>query len=258
MALLASALSIAILLSPSGVLLDSPANADAILSAAHAVHDQPIERIYEVTIEREIAGEDAELPRSIIQNVRVATQGDRFWVEMNRGPRQWVWGREADGTIWIVLGPHAAIELKPEEVGEPLRRMADIYSLSLTELLDDLPKGFELREVKTQSPTLYRLEATARRARPTLGIKQVSADFDRDTHEVQSLVVKRRLSDQHFTTTTYRLVESRPADSSLYQAQGHLEGFNRVIDARVPLERRREMLIRRLGQVAGRWIVAAR
>lgn len=254
LALLGAAAAIAVMVSPTTPLIETNVNADAMLSAAHATHDGPMERIYDVTIMRESLSEDSDLPSGFVQNVRIATQGDRFWVEMNHGPRRWVWGREADGSIWIVLGPHAAVRLAPEEVGEPLRRISDIYSLSIGELLEDLPRGFELHEIPASSEQRYAVEGSNRRPRGPFGMQRVTAELDRSTHEVQRLAIERRLSDQHLTTTTYTLVESKPADTALYSPEGHLDDVSRVIDSQIPLERRREMLTRRLGPIAGRWV----
>lgn len=253
LALLSSAVAVALLVSPRASWLESPVNADAIVSAAHAAHDLPIERVYEVTIEREMFEVDSDPPRSFVQSVRVATQGDRFWVEMNRGARSWVWGREPDGAIWIVLGPHAAVRLEADEVGAPLRRMSDVYSLSIGTLLEDLPRGFSLTEVPAQDPDWYAVQAQSRRSRAAAGVKTVTAQIDRSSHEVRQLVLERRLAE-HLTTTTYRLVESKPADIALYSVEGHMDDRNLVLDSRVPLERRRELLVRRLGPFAGRWL----
>lgn len=253
LALLASAACIAVMVAPQGSWIENEVNADAMLSAAHATHNGPMERIYQVQIKRELSGDDSELPNGFVQSVRISTQGDRFWVEMNRGPREWIWGRESDGSIWIVLGPHAAIRLAPDEIGEPLRRMSEMYSLSIGQLLQELPRGFELREIATEQEGRYAVEGSLRRPRSSLGVRRVTAEIDRDTHEVQQLSIERRLPEQTMTTT-YTLIESKPADTALYAPEGHLEDMNRVIDSRVSLDRRREILIRRLGPVASRWI----
>jgi hypothetical protein len=78
------------------------ANAATVVRAAMETHAEPVERVYIVQTDRSATGDAGfNSPR----NVRVATQGDRFYVEMNRGERRWFWGLDADGAIWLTLGP---------------------------------------------------------------------------------------------------------------------------------------------------------
>ena len=90
---------------------ESPAFADAaeVVQAAIHTHAEPVERVYVVE----------ESPRGR-RDVRITAQGDRFWVEMI-GARRWAWGRAANGTIWLALGPHQGLRIEADEAGPALR-----------------------------------------------------------------------------------------------------------------------------------------
>ncbi|MFM7071207.1 MAG: hypothetical protein ACKO38_05370 [Planctomycetota bacterium] len=93
-------------------------SSDVIVRAAMDAHAAPVERVYVVQTERSPTGPTGSgSPTGSVgsvgfkppRDVRVATQGDRFYVEMNRGERSWYWGLDRDGSIWITLGSRRAI-----------------------------------------------------------------------------------------------------------------------------------------------------
>lgn len=98
-------------------------------TSARAVeaHVEPVERVDIVQSERPAAMEPELNPP---RDVRVATQGDRFYVEMNRGERRWYRGLAADGAIWLTLGPRRAIVVDPDECGPPLQYFSHLYTLN--------------------------------------------------------------------------------------------------------------------------------
>jgi hypothetical protein len=63
------------------------ASAATVVRAAMETHAEPVERVYIVQTERSATGDAGFNPP---RDVRVATQGDRFYVEMNRGERRWL------------------------------------------------------------------------------------------------------------------------------------------------------------------------
>ncbi|MEZ5948395.1 MAG: hypothetical protein R3C12_04040 [Planctomycetaceae bacterium] len=130
---------------------DSPvyASASQIVEAAIHTHAEPIERVYVVEVERNPSADNGlNLPR----DVKVSTQGDRFWVEMN-GYRRWAWGRDADGAIWMTLGPRRAVVVGADEMGVPLKYIGDLYTLHLETLLQDFLKICQLERAEGPAGT---------------------------------------------------------------------------------------------------------
>jgi anti-sigma factor RsiW len=118
------------------------ASAATVVRAAIETHAEHVERVYIVQTDRSATGQAGFSPP---RDVRVATQGSRFYVEMNRGERQWFWGLNADGAIWLTLGPHRAIVVDQDECGVPLQYISDLYTLELETLLNNFLKHCRLK-----------------------------------------------------------------------------------------------------------------
>ena len=126
------------------------ASAATLVRAAVLTHSEPIERCYVVTVERENEDDfEFKPPR----DVRLWTQGNRFWVEVDRGERRWAWGRKADGTVWTTLGPRRAVEIGAGELGRPLRNMTDLYALELESLLQSILRRCKLERESSTAAT---------------------------------------------------------------------------------------------------------
>jgi hypothetical protein len=121
-------------------------------------HAAPIERIYVVEIKR---GESNKAKFELPRDVRVATQGDRFWVQM-RGYRDWAWGRNDQGAIWMTLGPRRAVVVNQDEIGIPLRYIGDLYTLNFETLLQGFLKYCRLEMSEGSADTTI-IVATPRR-----------------------------------------------------------------------------------------------
>ena len=85
----------------------SRVSAAEVVRGAQETHAGPVERCYTVVVQRD----DPNLGDYSPRDVRIWTQGDRFWVEMNRPNGRRAWGREAQGTVWLALGPRRAVRL---------------------------------------------------------------------------------------------------------------------------------------------------
>ena len=118
------------------------ASPPSLVRAAIETHREPVERVYLVQVEpNRLSAPGATPPR----DVRIATQGDRFWLEMTRGDVRWVWGRDPDNAIWLTVGSKWAIRIEPDEVGPSLQSVSDVYSLELETLLHNVLKNCRLK-----------------------------------------------------------------------------------------------------------------
>ena len=144
---------------------EKPAFADAtkvVQAVALRTHSQPVERVYLVDVDRD---EFTEAGFTVPRNVRVATQGDRFWVEVNRGEKRWAWGRDRDDAIWLTLGPRRAMRIERDEMGRPLQCIGDIYSLELESLLRDV-----LRVSRSNTRPIPEQRTSFRQSRVGIGV----------------------------------------------------------------------------------------
>jgi hypothetical protein len=227
---------------------EANANASQIVQAAMRTHAEPIERIYVVEVKRGDASDTMfELPR----DVRVATQGDQFWVQM-RGYREWTWGRNRQGSIWMTLGPRRAVVVDPQEMGKPLRYIGDLYSLNLETLLQNFLKHcrLEVSEGPAESTVIL---ATPQRQWSNRRLKSATLEVDRETKAIRKLVIEREF-ERAISITTFSLVDSRLANESLYGPEGHLSEPYRIFASETEATRRRELIHHWFGLKSDQWI----
>lgn len=236
-----------------GVALRDPAGAASaahVIQVAEVVHAEPVERVYLVDVVREAdATADLVPPR----DVRVATQGDQFYVEMRRGDRHWFWGRDAAGAIWMTVGRKHAIVVDGVEQGTALRYLGDLYTLNLETLLSTFRRTCRLAH-STGSAGAHVIEIMPSVTTERGGIRRATIEIDRETKAVRRLVLEREFRWYGKSTATFTLVETRPADEDRYGPHGHLDEPARIIDRATSLSERRALLSQWFGSQANRWI----
>ena len=223
---------------------ESPASAAEMIRAALLAHAERVERVYLVSEVRARPDEPGfRLPNSI----RVATLGDRFWVEMDQGQQRWMWGREPDGTIWLTLDAHRAMRIELAETGVPLHVIAEIYSLRVESLLNNVLKrcrlehmsAIDMTQVITATPKQFDLS----------WMQSMTLEIDRETKAVRRLILVR-----DHATTTFTLIETRSANDRLYHVEGHLAQPTSILSRASEPDDRLQILTNKFGPEAGLWI----
>ncbi len=226
------------------------ANAATVVQAAMETHAEPVERVYIVQTERSATGDAGFNPP---RDVRVATQGDSFYVEMNRGERRWFWGLDANGAIWLTLGPRRAIVVDPDECGVPLQYISNLYTLNLESLLQNFLKHCTLTHEEGPGAT-HSITATPRRRWHGGWLRKATIEVDRETKAVRRLVIERDIPQHGTSTVTFTLVDSRTPDESKYRPEGHLIEPFRLLTRETQPDKRRELMTNWFGPAAERWI----
>ena len=225
------------------------ADASSLVRAAMVTHAEPIERVYVVEVQRpEVLIPDFAPPR----DVHVMTQGDRFWVEMNRGEKRWMWGKAADDAMWLTLGPRRALRIERDEAGTALQNISEIYSLNLETLLDNVLQHCRVKPSADSGPTHVMTASPVRRWQGRL--REMTIEVDRETKVIRRLVIRRNTPQQGESTVTFTLVDSRVPDETLYRPEGHLIKPYRILTSDTNSDKRREILTSWFGSTADRWI----
>lgn len=224
------------------------ADAAMVVRTAIERHAEPIERVYLVQVERDM--EDATEVASP-REVRVVTQGDRFYVEVHRGERRWAWGRGADGAVWIAIAPKIGLLIEDDEMGARLQRMSDIYSLNLESLLEDVLRYCRLEHSERGGTHVI----TATPVRPwRRALRQATIEIDKETKAVRRLVMERETPQHGISTSSFTLVDARLSDESKYSIEGHMEEPFLVLSREMQPQRRRQVLTNWFGESAEHWI----
>ncbi len=226
------------------------ADASSIVRAAIETHADPLERVYLVSIQK-----DGPQPPefNVLKDVRVHVMGDEFWVEMYRGNRDFVWGRNKEGAVWLVAPNGHAMTIEPQEIGPVLDNICTIYSLNTESLLKDVLANCRLERSDT-SESIHRVVATPWRPLSS-SIRSATIDIDKETKAIRRLTIDRVRPARWASTVEFTLVGSSVADVSKYSAAGHVSGKDEVMSRRSRFDRRRELLGSWLGMTPDQWIL---
>jgi hypothetical protein len=227
------------------------ARAERAVRDAEAALKLPVERCYLVEVQREGAAADEPIsPRT----VRVWTAGDRFRVEVSRGPLRFVWGRDTDGAVWFVGNPARGARIAPDEQGPGLQQACDLYGLRTETVLAEMRAHCKLKEdPRSGSADVRVIRAEPRVGARLLGFRSAVAELDPETSAIRKLALTRA-SLGGTAATTFTLIDTRPVDESRYKLEGHLVEPYQVFDRDTDPTRRRELLTRWLGAQTDRWL----
>jgi hypothetical protein len=228
------------------------ASASSLVQAARSVHSLAVERCYAVAIENLSGANAAKGFFPFLKDVRIWTQGDRFWVEAKRNERAWVWGRNAEGSVWMTLGEHRALQIQAEEIGTPLLQICDLYSLELDSLLASFQDRWTLTNHASNELT-YTI--TARPSRNSVRrIGEAILEIDRETKVVRQLSLVRDAGTISSSRVTFTLIDSRPPQESNYEPTGHLTEPYQILTSQHLSAKRTELLNAWFGSSADHWI----
>ncbi|MEZ6040003.1 MAG: hypothetical protein R3C20_05825 [Planctomycetaceae bacterium] len=169
------------------------------------------------------------------------------------GYRRWAWGRDADGAIWMTLGPRL--------VRGWCRRDGSASSTSATctrciwkHCCQNFLKHCSVGADRKGPAGTDIITAVPRRRWSERPLKRAMIEVDRESKAIRRLVVERGFPDQSSTIVTFTLVDSRLADEAMYRPQGHLKEPNRIFASDTDSARRRELIVNWFGTSAERWI----
>ncbi len=203
------------------------ASPEAIVREARQAHALPIDRCYLVQWEPLPGAEVPPLPiQAQPRETRLWTRGDRFWISSTNPERQWAWGRDEQGSVWLALGRKHGVAFDRDEVPEPIAVACDINSLQLETLLSEVLGSFQLVHLPPEIPdssATYRIRAVPRYGRPRLGIGGALLEIDSETRVVRRLILRRVRMGQPLARVTFTLVETSTQPDTAYQLDGHLQ-----------------------------------
>ncbi len=242
----AAILLVALLLLQLGTAQASP---EALVREARAAHALPVDRCYLIETEWQGAAPRRDFPLLAPDGVRLWTRGDRFRIESTVGKGPVSWGRDEQGRIWLAVLPRVGVRFDEGEAPESLAFACDVYSLRLETLLDVLLKEFDLhREPGADRTATQHIIATLKPGGQGRFMRSARLEVDSESKVVKKLVLDRVFPHGFAATVTLTLVESTVLNEASYELEGNLKAPYRIHSRGFEPERRREMLIRRLGR----------
>ena len=230
--------------------------ADQTLREAEQALLLPVERGYAVEVRRATDDPDDTLSQ---RRMRVWPHGDRFRVEVDQAEERWSWGRDPDGSVWVVATPQRGLKINPDEIGPALQRLCDRYGLQPKTLLNDLLTGADLN----QRPGDPNRKTVIVRGQFRTGfhrqwLESTELELDAATKVIQKFTVNRAGPGGEQETLTFTLNDTRPLDESLYRLEGNLTPPFEILDRDSRQGRRRFILGTRLGSGNHRWLITGK
>lgn len=214
------------------------------------------ERGYTIQVRRAKDDPDDTLSK---RQMQVWTHGDRFRVEVNQDNERWSWGRDPDGSVWVVATPQRGLKINPDEIGPALQRLCDRYGLQPKSLLNDMLTGADLNQLPgdpNRKTVIVRGQFRTGFHRQWL--ESTELELDAATKVIVKFTVNRAGPGGEQETLTFTLNDTRPLDESLYRLEGNLTPPFEVLDRDSRPGRRRTILGNRLGGGNHRWLITGK
>lgn len=216
----------------------------------------PYERGYAVEVKRDADDPDDTLSQ---RKVRVWTHADRFRVEVGEGAERWAWGRDLDGSVWVVASPQRGLKVAPDEIGPALQLLCDRYGLQPKTLLDDMRAGADLSQLRdAANPATMIVRGEFRTGFHRQRLESTELELDEATKVIRKFTVNSTRPGGEREALTFTLTDTRPLDESLYRLEGNLTPPFEILDRDSRQGRRRVILGTRLGGGNHRWLVTGR
>jgi peroxiredoxin len=212
------------------------------------VHNQALERCYVANIERVVSEDGSESLPGNIRQARVWTRGDRFWVEMQPAHKDSpiIWGREQDGSIWTVLDDHRGVRIPGDQVPRLLATIADILSLNVDTLLNDVLHNCVLVEDAGMQTSKWTrtIRALPQTLRSRLWLEEADLEIDTEARVLRHLTLHRNRRGTPYAKLTFTLIETRPARDASYRLEDRLTEPRHIYERPIGPAIRRELFAR--------------
>jgi hypothetical protein len=239
-----------------GVLLMLPtgaaqASAQSLVRDAQRAHALAADRCYTVQLELDPALH-ANFPLLATQHeTRLWTRGDRFWIESTNPNRQWAWGRDEQGRVWMVIEPTLGVRFEPAEVPAIVGLACDIRSVRMDTLLRTVLKDFDLVEEPPAAGAATRtIRAEPKRGRHDPFLASALLEIEPETKVIQRLVLHRRSAGAPLGTVTFTLTDTRTLPDALYHLEGQLGPCASILTRTNNPHGRLPLVLQQLGQMA--------
>ncbi len=224
------------------------ASPESLVRGARQAHGLPVDRCYLVQAEAAPDGPLTRFPQLFqTRQTRLWTRGDRFWVESTNPERQWAWGRDEQGNLWVADGRRLGVRYERDEVPELVGLACEVCGLRAETLLDEVLAGCDLRPEPGGVAGTQRIHAEPRPGQAGAGLRAAVLDIDEQSRVLRRLELQRTRRGQLLATVTFTLAETRAQDPARYQLEGHLDAEAPVFDRQHRPRQRGLVLLRLFG-----------
>ena len=166
-------------------------------------------------------------------------RGTRFVQSTEIEGRFLAWGRDARGAVWFTVSPRSVAVFGADEIPDALGDVSDLRTLDLATMLETLRRDFELERSSGSGATDTIIGRPRDRASR---FGRVEISIERESLQVQGMVIQRRHRGRLTATVRFVLEETAARDEGAYEWRGHVDADAEVLDGTAVRGARRDLL----------------
>ncbi|MSR31322.1 MAG: hypothetical protein EXR99_07445 [Gemmataceae bacterium] len=200
------------------------ANPQAVVRDALQAHSLPVDRLYLVETRLDPRNPVSQMPgANHLKTNLLWTRGNHFLLVPPDGKKTWAMGRDSDNDFWMAIpgNPGMGMRMPMEELPEPVRAIADLLTMRMETLLNDVLVDFHL-EGKFNEGGIFTVAAYPKFPGPQTRVSSVFMEIDSPTRVVRKVVIAKINRGLPVANVTFRLVEIGNQPDNSYSLEGHL------------------------------------
>jgi len=203
----------------------SAAHAYALVESAHQSLQEGVDREYAVTVEN--------APWGSLDDARLWTRGDRYRVELQRGKRKLVWGKDEHEIVWLVCSPKKGLSFRADEIPREASALLSYLSLDLRDLTSHILHDCELtfsEGMKNRRKGIKTINAVPKSKGNVVEFSTAQVDIDESTKAIRRLELTRKVNGAEQGRYVFRWVGDNPQPDASYRLDSHLSKDAVVLD----------------------------
>ncbi|MCY2972861.1 MAG: hypothetical protein NTZ30_19645 [Planctomycetota bacterium] len=211
------------------------ANPETIVKNAMRAHSILVDRLYLVETRTEPSNPSNKSSWASTPRINYLwTRGNCFWVQPGQHSNEWALGRNDADELWLALkaGNGVGIRMPLNEVPEPVRLTAEMLTMRIEKLLEEVLVDFNLFDGEASSGTHLILATPKVDSAISSRVQSVLLEVDSVSKVVRRVVVERVNQGRPVAQVTFKLMKTGVQPEGAYSLEGHLNADSMIVEGR--------------------------
>lgn len=211
------------------------ANPETIVKNAMRAHSTLVDRLYLVETRTDPSNPISKLSWASTPRINYLwTRGNCFWVQSGQHFNDWALGRNDADELWLALkaGNGMGIRMPLNEVPEPVRLTAEMLTMRIEKLLEEVLVDFNLFDGEASAGTHLILATPKVDSAIIKRVQSILLEVDSATKVVRKVVVERVNQGRPVVQVTFKLMKTGVQPEGVYSLEGHLNADSMIVEGR--------------------------
>lgn len=211
------------------------ANPETIVKNAMRAHAILVDRLYLVETRTDPSNPISKAPWASAPRINYLwTRGNCFWVQPGQHSKDWALGRNDADELWLALkaGNGLGIRMPLDEVPEPVRLTAEMLTMRIEKLLEEVLVDFHLFDGEASAGTHLILATPKVDSAISSRVQSVLLEVDSTSKVVRRVVVERLNQGRPVAQVTFKLIKTGVQPEGAYSLEGHLNADSMIVEGR--------------------------